>query len=244
MDPQGDDVCVMMGNGFTGFYGGHMVTLLRGLGWIDANTTSASLRVYIQNAFVPGDAIAQLEFKVSLEHGGNVDTSTRLSTALPIWARSGLGYSEGEETTRQFVYYGVCLLVVDLAWFTGSQARSHWQAQRTGEFLRQQWFWVLVDFMLIAAACSFAFSIASRDAMTYTGDGASGRLDPGQPLGVMITKYLSCSGMAGAAYGYASEEACDPFYSEYRATYTNRAIENVGGQVNCTHQQPSTVSLC
>ena len=209
------EVCVYMGDSYRGYNGGKALTpALRRLNWIDLNTSEVTLTMMMKNSFLEGGALARIRFQLHLLAGGAVRPAVSVDSVLPFGADVSTFGALGALFALYVIYIlldGVHVMVM------------HKRARRFKEWFRQNSLWLVIDGAVFLSGAVFYVMVGLRD-FAYL---------PGTTVA-----YSNCSGLRGAALGFASTALC-----EQHSTGRGEAGCNTSAVGECSNSTAHTLAL-
>ena len=198
--------CVALGGTYDGFArAGALASTLRRLGWIDRNTSCATIQVYGLNEYIPGRAFTLASFQVCFTPGGRTLVASRTSSVLPA-------LSEAAEPPPLMIFL-VVLFVAHIVWSNAYQLQEmlrHARASRLREFARRHGLWMVVEGAVGLFSLSLVFAYFSQATVIERASNA----------------FKGCGGIVGVMFGFPDEQACEAV-----APYLNSASNVI---VPCT----------
>ena len=181
--------CVALGGTYDGFTRAKaLASTLRRLGWIDRNTSCATMQVYGLNGYIPGRAFTLASFQVCFTPGGRTLVTSRASSVLPADA-------EAAEPPPLMIFL-VVLFVAHIVWSNVYQLQEmlrHARASRLCEFARRQGVWMVIEVAVGVFSISLVFAYFAQAIVI---EGAT-------------NAFTGCGGIIGVAYGFPDAAACE-----------------------------------
>ena len=137
-----------------------IVAQLRRLNWLDTNTSSASLQFILQG---PLDSFGTVTRSIDFTPASGIQATTSLRVVLPTGETIDT-LSHQSSTLVALAFFDLYLLKILYDIVNG--VRRHKRAGLLVGHLRETWFWVLVELVLISAAVGFQVFAFTQEEQT------------------------------------------------------------------------------